>query len=287
VLSVTIADANRGPRIRVDAASEAARRAADLLRRLLLFPFVYLGDRAALFVRATGALLRRPFRGALLLDQMQFVGVGSLPIVGLVGIFSGGVAAESALEALRLFQQQAAVGGLVGVSLARELAPVFTALMLSARTGAGMASEIGSMRLTEQVDALTSFGVDPVQYLVVPRLIAAMVMTPALTLVFNAVGLLGAYFVAIHLKAVDPGAALHSFSYYTDPIDYVMGLLKAVAFGLAYSLVACYQGLTVRGGARELGRATTSAVVEGAVMILVLDYFLTDLFLDIWPSRAT
>jgi phospholipid/cholesterol/gamma-HCH transport system permease protein len=105
-------------------------------------------------------------------------------------------------------------------------------------------------------------------------------------MVFNFVGLVGAYVVAIDLKGVDPGGALHSFSYYTDPIDYLMGALKAVTFGLAYSLVACYQGLNVRGGARELGRATTRAVVEGAVSILILDYFLTDLFLVIWPSRA-
>jgi phospholipid/cholesterol/gamma-HCH transport system permease protein len=256
-----------------------------LVPRALGAPFAYFGGRASLFARALLALFRPPLRLRLILDQMQFVGVGSLPIVSLVGLFSGGVAAESALDALKRFQQETLVGGLVGVSLARELAPVFTALMLSARTGSGMAAELGSMKLTEQVDALNTFGVDPAQYLVMPRLIAAMVMTPVMTFVFNLVGLLGAWVVAINLNNVDPGGVIYSFRYWTDPVDYRIGTIKAVTFGIAYALSACYQGINLRGGARELGRATTSAVVEGAVSILVLDYFLTDLALVVWPSR--
>jgi phospholipid/cholesterol/gamma-HCH transport system permease protein len=213
--------------------------------------------------------------------------VQSLPIVGLVGLFSGAVAAESTLAALSIFRQENAVGGLVGVSLARELAPIFASLMLSARSGAGMAAELGSMRMSEQIDALVTFGINPVQYLVLPRILACVVMTPVMTMVFNIVGLFGAYVVAIGLRHVDPGNALATFRFYTDPIDYVQGAIKAVVFGLAFSLVACYQGYNVRGGARELGRATTSAVVEGAVAILVLDYFLTDLMLVIWPPMPT
>jgi phospholipid/cholesterol/gamma-HCH transport system permease protein len=148
-----------------------------------------------------------------------------------------------------------------------------------------MAAEIGSMKLTEQIDALVTFGVDPVQYLVMPRMIASLIMTPVMTMVFNIVGVAGAYFVAIHLQHVDPGGAIHSFKFYTDPVDYTIGAIKAMAFGVAFSLVACYQGLNVRGGAKELGRATTQAVVEGAVSILVLDYFLTDLLLVVWPPH--
>ena len=289
-----MATADTHPRLRLRfrqrtrRAPAADRPRADPSGLLLAFtwPLRYVGARALLLLQAATSLFSRPFRAALILDQMQFIGVGSLPIVMLVGFFSGGVAANSALEALKRFQQQVAVGGLVGVSLARELAPVFAALMLSARAGAGMASELGSMKLTEQVDALRSFGVDPVQYLVLPRLIASMIMTPALTLVFDIMGLLGAYIVSIYLKEVDPGGVLHSFYYYTDPLDYLIGLLKGVVFGLAFSLVACFQGMNVRGGARELGLGTTRAVVEGAVCILVLDYFLTDLFFTIWPTQA-
>jgi phospholipid/cholesterol/gamma-HCH transport system permease protein len=252
----------------------------------LTWPFAYAGTRATLLWRATRSVFRPPPRGNLILRQMQFVGVASLPIVLIVGLFSGGVAAESTLAALAAFRQENNVGGLVGVSLARELAPVFTALMLSARAGAGIAAELGSMRISEQVDALVAFNVDPDQYLVMPRILASLVMTPVMTMVFNLVALWGAYLVAIDLKGVDPGAALASFRYYTDPLDYTQGTIKAAVFGVAFSLAACQQGLGVRGGARELGQATTRAVVEGAVSILILDYFLTDLMLIWWPPMS-
>ena len=263
----------------------AAGAVLDVVVRAVAAPFAYLGDRALLLLRTAASAARRPLRLSLVLRQMQFVGVESLPIVALVGLFSGGVAAESALSALALFRQETAAGGLVGVSLARELAPVFTGLMLSARVGAGMAAELGSMRLTEQVDALVSFNVDPVQYLVLPRILASVIMAPLMTMVFNVVGMFGAYVVAIYLRDIDPGGVLHSFRYYTDPLDFWMGLIKAVVFGLSFSLAACFRGFYLRGGARELGRATTQAVVEGAVSILVLDYFLTDLMLVIWPPQ--
>jgi phospholipid/cholesterol/gamma-HCH transport system permease protein len=278
------AEVEKGPAT-VSNAQQAAKRVLALLLRGLTAPFFYLGQRALLFVRAMASIFSPPARGPFVLRQMQFVGVESLPIVMLVALFSGGVAAESALAALALFRQEETVGGLVGVSLSRELAPVFTALMLSSRAGAGMAAEIGSMKLTEQVEALVTFGVSPVQYLVMPRLIASLVMTPVMTMIFNVVGIAGAYFVSVHLQNVDPGGVIASFKYYTDPLDYTIGAIKAAAFGLAFSLVACYQGLNVKGGAKELGRATTQAVVEGAVSILVLDYFLTDLLLVIWPVR--
>ena len=166
----------------------------------LAAPFAYIGSRAMLMLDTLASLFRRPFRFGLIVQQMQYVGVQSLPIVGLVGLFSGAVAAESTLAALAIFRQENAVGGLVGVSLARELGPVFASLMLSARSGAGMAAELGSMRMSEQVDALTTFGINPVQYLILPRVLACVVMTPVMTMVFNIVGLFGAYVVAIVIK---------------------------------------------------------------------------------------
>jgi phospholipid/cholesterol/gamma-HCH transport system permease protein len=258
---------------------------AAALLTALLSPFSYVGTRSLFLLRAA-EVWRHRFHGTLLVRQLQFVGFESIPIIVLVGFFSGAVAAESALAALKMFRQEVSVGGIVGVSLARELAPVFTALMLSARSGAGMAAEIGSMRITEQIDALVSFGAEPTQHLIMPRVLAGMLMTPIMTMVFNLVGLVGAYLVAVHLRQVDPGGVLHTFRFYTDPLDYLEGAIKAVAFGIAFTLVACYQGFNVRGGARELGRATTNAVVEGAVAILVLDYFLTDIMLVIWPPRT-
>jgi phospholipid/cholesterol/gamma-HCH transport system permease protein len=277
---------------RIRPAPERAARSTSRIARIpgmiltaLVAPFAYVGSRA-LFLLRSAEVWRHRFHGSLLARQLQFVGFESIPIVALVGFFSGGVAAESSLAALKMFRQEATVGGIVGVSLARELAPVFTALMLSARAGAGMAAEIGSMRITEQIDALVSFGAEPTQHLVMPRVVAGMLMTPVMTMVFNVVGLVGAYLVAVHLRHVDPGGVLHSFRFYTDPLDYLEGAVKATAFGIAFTLLACYQGFNVRGGARELGRATTNAVVEGAVAILVLDYFLTDLMLVIWPPRT-
>jgi phospholipid/cholesterol/gamma-HCH transport system permease protein len=216
----------------------------------------YAGDRTLLLSDAIAGLFRRPFRLRLFLEQMDFVGVGSLPIICLVGLFSGAVSAQQAIAALRIFNQERFVGATVGISLAQELAPVFTALMITARAGSGMATELGSMRITEQIDALTTFAVDPVQYLVTPRIVASILMMPVMTMVFNI------------------------------PKDYIIGATKAAVFGVTLSVAACYQGFHVRGGAKEVGLATTRAVVAGSVSVLVSDYFLIDIFHILWPYQS-
>ena len=246
----------------------------------------YFGDHAALMGRAFAWLFRRPFRTRLFVEQMEFVGVGSLPIILLVGFFSGAVSAQQAIRALSLFQQQRFVGATVGLSLALELAPVFTALMVTARAGSGMATELGSMRITEQIDALTTFAVNPVQYLVTPRIVASILMLPVMTMVFNAAGLIGAYLYSIHVKQVDLGAFIEYFRYWTDPSDYLQGAIKSAVFGAALSLAACYQGFFVRGGAKEVGLATTRAVVAGSVSVLVLDFFLSDMLATFFPYQG-
>jgi len=241
------------------------------------------GEHMILLGRTTAWLFRRPFRPKLFLEQMEFVGVGSLPIIMLVGFFSGVVAALQAVLALRMFQQERWVGFGVGISLARELAPVFSALMITARAGSAMATELGSMRITEQIDALTTFAVNPIQYLVTPRVVASILMLPVMTIIFNVVGLVGAYMVAIVFYNVDFGQAAELYRFYTDPTDYLQGMIKAVVFGLSMALTACYQGFNVRGGAKEVGRATTRAVVASSVSVLVLDYPLIQIFTVIWP----
>jgi phospholipid/cholesterol/gamma-HCH transport system permease protein len=215
---------------------------------------------------------------------MEFVGVGSLPIILLVGFFSGAVAAQQAIAALEIFGQERFVGATVGLSLAQELAPVFTALMITASAGSGMATELGSMRITEQIDALTTFAVNPTQYLVTPRIVATVIMMPIMTMVFNIVGLVGAYLYSIYLKDIDLGQFIEMYKYWTDPKDYIIGGVKAFVFGGALSLAACYQGFNLRGGAKEVGLATRRAVVAGSVSVLVLDYFLIDAFHVLWPS---
>jgi phospholipid/cholesterol/gamma-HCH transport system permease protein len=261
--------------------------------RLLTRPFSPLlgaielfGLHVILLGRAFAWLFRRPFRLRLFLEQMEFIGVGSLPIIMLVGLFSGAVTALQAIIALSMFEQQRWVGYGVGVSLARELAPVFTALMITARAGSAMATELGSMRITEQIDALTTFAVNPVHYLVTPRLIASILMLPVMTMVFNVLGLLGAYVIAILVYQIDLGQVLELFRHWVDPVDYIQGLIKAAIFGITVALTACYQGFHVRGGAKEVGRATTAAVVSSSVTVLILDYFLIEIMSVIWPPRG-
>jgi phospholipid/cholesterol/gamma-HCH transport system permease protein len=257
----------------------------DLLGAPFKMVLGYLGDHATMLGQSLAWLFRPPFRTKLFLEQMEFVGVGSLPIILLVGFFSGAVAAQQAIAALEIFSQERFVGATVGLSLAQELAPVFTALMITARAGSGMATELGSMRITEQIDALTTFAVNPVQYLVTPRLVATVIMMPIMTMVFNIVGLVGAYLYSIYLKDIDLGQFIEMYEYWTDPKDYIIGGIKAFVFGGALSLAACYQGFNIRGGAKEVGLATTRAVVAGSVSVLVLDYFLIDAFHMLWPSH--
>jgi phospholipid/cholesterol/gamma-HCH transport system permease protein len=241
------------------------------------------GEHVLLLVRAVLWLFRPPLRLRLFFDQMEFVGVGSLAIVMLVGLFTGAVVALQAIIALSLFEQQRYVGFGGGIALAREMAPVLTALMITARAGSGMATELASMRITEQVDALTTFAVNPVQYLVTPRLVASAIMMPMLCMVFNVVGLAGIYVVAINLYQIDFGQVLALFRHGIDPIDYAQGLIKAFFFGITMATCACYQGLNVRGGAKEVGLATTRAVVSTSVTVLVLDYFLIQVMNVLFP----
>jgi len=258
----------------------------DTITKPVQVIFNYFGEHSILLFQSMLWLFRRPFRLRLFMEQMEFVGVGSLPIILLVGFFSGAVAAQQAIAALEIFRQERYVGATVGLSLAQELAPVFTALMITARAGSGMATELGSMRITEQVDALNTFAVNPIQYLVTPRIVASVIMMPIMTMVFNIVGLVGAYLYSIVLKQVDLGQFIEYYTYWTDPKDYIIGATKAAVFGVSLSLAACYQGFYARGGAKEVGLATTRAVVSGSVSVLVLDYFLIDIFHILWPFKS-
>jgi len=265
---------------------ERWRGLLDAIEAPLKMTFGYFGDHSLMLAQAIRWLFRRPFRARIFLEQMEFVGVGSLPIILLVGFFSGAVAAQQAIAALSIFGQERFVGATVGLSLAQELAPVFTALMITASAGSGMATELGSMRITEQIDALSTFAVNPVQYLVTPRIVATFIMMPIMTMVFNIIGLFGAYLYSIYLKNIDLGQFIEMYTYWTDPKDYIIGGTKAAVFGISVSLAACYQGFNLRGGAKEVGLATRRAVVSGSVSVLVLDYFLIDLFHILWPYKT-
>jgi phospholipid/cholesterol/gamma-HCH transport system permease protein len=212
---------------------------------------------------------------------MEFVGVESIFIVALTGTFTGMVLTLQTVNALRSFSAEGVVGMIVAVSLSRELSPVFTALMVTARGGSSMAAEIGNMRVTEQIDALATMGVSPVQYLISPRLLASMVMMPLLCVLFTCVGMAGAWLVGVEWLGIDPGIFVANIKAYVVPMDFWMGMIKSVVFGFLISVISCYQGFFAAGGARGVGQATTRAVVNSAVAILISNYLLTSWLMGI------
>lgn len=240
-----------------------------------------LGEMLMLLGQATLWAMRPPYRVGLVLQAMEFIGVGSLSIIVLVSMFTGGVFGLQSVEAFRMFQADAYVGTAVSLTLTREIAPVITALMVAGRAGSAMATEIGSMRITEQIDALATLAVNPIQYLVVPRLIASTVMLPILTLVFNVCGMIGAYVFVVVIKNVDLGMFVYNIRWFTDVEDLGMGLIKATVFGLAIALIGCHQGYNASGGAKGVGLATMRTVVISSVAILVLDFLVTDILITL------
>lgn len=225
-------------------------------------------------------MIRPPYRIAQLLAAMEFIGVQSVFIVSLTGVFSGMVLALQMTYSLRQYGAEGVVGAVVAVSLAREIAPVFTALMVTARGGSAMAAELGNMRVTEQIDALTTMAVSPVQYLLSPRLLAAFIMVPLLCILYSCVGMAGAWLVAVEMLNVDPGTFLANVEKGLVPSDFYMGLIKSGTFGFLVCAISCNQGFHAAGGAKGVGEATTRAVVQSAVAILIANYVLTSLLTE-------
>lgn len=255
------------------------RHPIDLVARLgqsTIGLMIEVGSVVTLMLRVLYWAGRRPWRCRLFLQQMDFVGVGSLAIVLLTGLFSGAVMALQTGYAFRLFNAETLVGSTVAIAMARELGPVFTALMVTARAGSAMAAELGSMRVTEQIDALQTLAVEPVQYLLVPRVLATTASVPLLSILFSFVGCLGAYLVGVKILGINEGLFMANLQWYLEAEDIVDGLIKAVFFGLLLSTISCHRGFYTSGGAQGVGRATNRAVVISSVIILVSDYFMTD-----------
>ena len=234
--------------------------------------------------RAFAWLPRRPFRARNYFEAMEYIGFGSLPIVLLVGVFTGMVTSLQSVNAFRIFGFESFAGGATGKGLSVELGPVLTSLMLSGRVSAGIATELGTMRITEQIDALESMAVNPHQYLILPRIVASMIVTPILALIFFVVGMGGAYFVAVIVEQVPQGPWVANLREIVEARDVLQGCLKAIFFGFMVALVGCYQGYHAQGGGRGVGIGTTRAVVIASVSTLVMDYFLTDILLHVMPS---
>jgi phospholipid/cholesterol/gamma-HCH transport system permease protein len=226
-------------------------------------------------------MVRPPYRIGQLFLAMDFIGVQSVFIVSLTGVFSGMVLALQTVHSLRAFSAEGLVGQIVAVSLTREISPVFTALMVTARAGSAMAAELGNMRVTEQIDALVTMGVSSVQYLIAPRVLASVMMVPLLCILYTCVGMAGAWLVAVEWLGVDLGVFLSNIEKYLDLKDFWMGEIKAAVFGFVVAAIACRQGFFASGGAKGVGEATTKAVVHSAVAILIANYVITDLMTEV------
>jgi phospholipid/cholesterol/gamma-HCH transport system permease protein len=224
-------------------------------------------------------LVRPPFRVFHMARQLHFIGVKSTFVVVLTAAFTGMVLGLQLQYTLQKFGSEAALGSVVGLTIIRELGPVFAALMVTARAGSAMTAEIGLMQITEQVDALDSMAINPLQYLIAPKLVASVIGVPLLVAIFDVVGIAGGYLVGVGLLGGNPGSYWGSLEAAVEWKDVAGGILKSVNFGLLVSWVCCYQGYQTRRSAEGLGQATTQAVVLSSVLILVSDYFLTSVLL--------
>ena len=246
----------------------------ETIGAVILRVFNEMGRFVLLLVRTATWAVRPPYDVPEIFKQMVRVGVESIPVVFLTGLFTGGVIALETYTGFARFHAESFVGSVVSLSITRELAPVLTALMVTGRVGSAMAAELGTMRVTEQIDALVALATEPVQYLVVPRVIAATVMLPLLVVLADAVGIGGGYLVAVDLLGANPVAYMHNSFQFLERNDLTAGLIKAAVFGLLFSTIGCQKGYFTEGGAEGVGISTTRAVVAGSLAILVADFFL-------------
>ncbi len=241
--------------------------------------FLTSTGRLALFTgMSVSHIVRPPFYPRLLLRQIIEIGYYSLPVVGLTAVFTGMVLALQSYSGFARFNAESAVATVVVLSITRELAPVLAGLMVAGRIGAAMAAEIGTMRVTEQIDALYTLSTNPYKYLVAPRLLAGFIMLPFCVLVADIIGVFGGYLISIHKLGFNPAVYLKNTWQFLEVIDVVSGLVKAGVFGFLIALMGCYHGYHSRGGAQGVGSATTNAVVSASILILASNYLITEAF---------
>jgi phospholipid/cholesterol/gamma-HCH transport system permease protein len=252
------------------------------LLRFVATPIASFQEFLLLAGRAFVNLLRRPHYSDDVLIQMDIIGYGSIPITLLIGFFSGAIIALQMARALNTYGASSQVGTIVSLTLVRELGPVLTALLVTGRNASGIASELGSMKVTEQIDAMRALGTDPVQKLVTPRLIATAVMLPALTVVADAMGLVGAYLVSVPLLGIINANQFWSTAWRALVLnDLAQGLLKPFLFGIIIALVGCFYGLRASGGTQGVGRATTQSVVSASIWIFFVALLMDKIFVNL------
>jgi phospholipid/cholesterol/gamma-HCH transport system permease protein len=262
--------------------------------RLLAEPFALTGRKVMTWIDNLGAAtiflsraflkIFRPKQFFKIVEQLYYIGSGSVLIIMLVGLFTGMVLSLQSYHALVKFGSEGALGTLVSLSLIRELGPVLTAIMITARAGSAITAEIGSQRISEQIDALKTMRIDPLRYLISPRIAASIISFPLLTALFDVIGIIGGYISGVVLLGVNAGTYLHRVQSSVEMKDITDGFIKAMVFAVIVTTVCCYQGYfahmrTDSHGARAIGRSTTTAVVLSCVLILVADYIVTSLLI--------
>ncbi|NKB46023.1 MAG: MlaE family lipid ABC transporter permease subunit, partial [Alphaproteobacteria bacterium] len=252
-----------------------------VIGRVVLRFLEQLGRFTLFTLTAVSHCVRPPIFPRLIGRQMIDIGYYSLPVVGLTAIFSGMVLALQSYTGFARFNAESAIANVVVLSLTRELGPVLAGLMVAGRIGASMAAEIGTMRVTEQIDALTTLSTNPYKYLIAPRLIAGLLMLPLLVLVADIIGVFGGYIVGVYKLGFNPNVYLANTIDFLEPLDVISGLVKAAVFGFIIALMGCYNGFNSKGGAQGVGSATTNAVVSSSILILVFNYMITELFFSV------
>jgi len=251
------------------------------LFQFLKAPVATLQDFCLLAAKALANIFRAPHYWDDVLAQMDRIGVGSLPIVMLTGGFSGAVMALQMSKALDTYGASSQVGQIVSITLVAQLGPVLTSLLVAGRNASGIASELGSMKVTEQIDAMRALGTDPVQKLVTPRMLAMTIMLPFLTVVADFVGMVGGWLVALGLIGTTTAMYWTGVYEILEYEDVLQGLIKPLFNGFVISLVGCYYGITTTGGTQGVGRSTTQAVVVSSVWVFVINLFLTQIFVNL------
>ncbi|MEJ2091811.1 MAG: MlaE family lipid ABC transporter permease subunit [Syntrophobacterales bacterium] len=237
------------------------------------------GGMTIFLLEGLGLALVPPFRFRRLFQELYLIGVRSIPIILLTAAFTGMVMALQGYYTLRQYGSEGALGAAVALSLIREMGPVLTGIMVSARAGSAVTAEIGIMRITEQLDALDTMAVNPMQYVVMPKLLAGLMAVPLLTAMFDVMGILGGYLVGVVLLGVSSGTYFATMVQSVVPLDINGGIVKSLVFGITVVLVACYKGYNTEHGAEGVSRATNQTVVLSAVLVLAWDYLLTSFFM--------
>lgn len=258
---------------------------------LTMEAFSYVGGLALFIARTIGWLFRRVPRSDQLLPTFYEIGVKSLPVVAITGTFIGMVLAVQTYYQFRTMGLESRLGAVINMTLVRELGPVLAATMLAGRVGSAMAAQLGTMRVTEQIDALSSMGASPMQHLVVPRFLACVILIPTLTIVADFMGVMGGYLYSVAGFGIDRHFYWYNSATFVGSWDFFSGILKSFFFGATIAMVSCYRGFNCKPGAEGVGQAATAAFVHSFVLILIQDFLLNvtmdSLFYVIWPSGAS